>query len=110
MAKKEYDNDDPVTMASDPAVAYVASSAAPPNMTTDEYFEKVREALDNRYDAESLEDLLDQIEAQNPTPPPCQYTVEEAVQRVLQATADVDAGRGLVSHEEFKKQVRPWLN
>lgn len=37
--------------------------------------------------------------------PPCQYTEEEVVQRVLQATADVDAGRGLMSHEEFKKQV-----
>ncbi len=44
------------------------------------------------------------------TPPPCQYTEEEVVQRVLQATADVDAGRGLISHEEFKKQVRSWLN
>ena len=42
--------------------------------------------------------------------PPCQYTEEEVVQRVLQATADVDAGRGLISHEEFKKQVRSWLN
>lgn len=42
------------------------------------------------------------------TPPPCQYTVEEAVQRVLQATADVDAGKGLMSHEEFSKLVRSW--
>ena len=51
-----------------------------------------------------------QLEAKNTTPPPCQYTEEEVVQRVLQATADVDAGRGLVSHEEFKKQVQSWLN
>ena len=51
-----------------------------------------------------------QLEAKSTTPPPCQYTEEEVVQRVLQATADVDAGRGLVSHEEFKKIVRSWLN
>ena len=50
------------------------------------------------------------ITLNNTTPPPCQYTEEEVVQRVLQATADVDAGRGLISHDEFKKQVRSWLN
>lgn len=64
---------------------------------------------------QQMEDLLfdycvSHFESQSTTPPPCQYTEEEVVQRVLQATADVDAGRGLVSHEEFKKQVRPWLN
>ena len=42
------------------------------------------------------------------TPPPCQYTVEEAVQRVLQATADVDAGRSLMPLEEFEKLVETW--
>lgn len=41
-------------------------------------------------------------------PLPCQYTVEEAVHRVMQATADVDAGRSLMSHEEFEKLVRSW--
>ena len=64
--------------------------------------------LNNQTD--ELEELLDQIEAQSSTPPPCQYTVEEAIQRVLQATADVDANEGLISHEEFKKQVRSWYH
>ena len=41
---------------------------------------------------------------------PCRYTKEEAVQRVLKATADADSGRDLVSHEEFKKQVRSWYS
>ena len=57
-----------------------------------------------------LDYYVAQLEAKNTTPPPCQYTEEEVVQRVLQATADVDAGRGLISHDEFKKQVRSWLN
>lgn len=59
---------------------------------------------------DELEELLDQMEAQSTTPPPCQYTVEEAIQRVLQATADVDAKKGLISHEEFEKQVRSWYH
>ena len=59
---------------------------------------------------DELEKLLDQIEALSTTPPPCQYTVEEAIQRVLQATADVDAKKGLISHEEFEKQVRSWYH
>ena len=64
---------------------------------------------------QQIEDLLldyyfSHLEAQNTNPPPCQYTEEEVVQRVLQATADVDAGRNLMTHEEFKKQVRSWLN
>lgn len=62
------------------------------------------------YETESFEELMDQLEAQSTTPPPCQYTEKEVVQRVLQATADVDAGRNLMTHEEFKKQVRSWLN
>ena len=52
--------------------------------------------------------LLEQIETQSGITPPCQYTEEEAMQRIIKATADVDAGIGLVSHEEFKKQVRSW--
>ena len=64
---------------------------------------------------QQMEDVLfdyyvTHLEAQSTTPPPCQYTEEEVVQRVLQATADVDAGRNLMTHEEFKKQVRSWLN
>ena len=65
---------------------------------------------DSNITTENLEELLDQIEAQSPTPPPCRYTKEEVVQRVLQATADVEAGRGLMSHEELKKLVRSWYN
>lgn len=44
MAKKKYDNDNSVTMASEPSLAYVGS------MTVDEYFEKVRRAIDRRYE------------------------------------------------------------
>ena len=60
------------------------------------------------YEAESFDELLDQLEAQSTTPPPCQYTEEEVVQRVLQATADVDAGRGLMTLDEFEKLVETW--
>ena len=63
---------------------------------------------DSNITTENLEELLDQIEAQSPTPPPCRYTKEEVVQRVLQATADVEAGRGLMSLEEFEKLVASW--
>ena len=57
-----------------------------------------------------LERYASYLETRNSTPPPCQYTEEEAIQRILKATADVDAGRGLVSHEEFRKQVLSWYN
>ena len=57
---------------------------------------------------DDLEELLDQIEAQSTTPPPCQYTVEEAIQRVLQATADVDANNDLMSLEEFERIAASW--
>lgn len=57
---------------------------------------------------DDLEELLDQIEAQSTTPPPCQYTVEEAIQRVLQATSDVDAGKDLMSLEEFERIAASW--
>ena len=60
------------------------------------------------YEAESLDELLDQLEAQSATPPPCQYTEEEVVQRVLQATAEVDAGKGLMTLDEFEKLVETW--
>lgn len=49
-----------------------------------------------------------QLEAKSTTPPPCQYTEEEVVQRVLKATADVDAGRNLMTLEEFEKLVETW--
>ena len=49
-----------------------------------------------------------QLEAKSTTPPPCQYTEEEVVQRVLQATADVDAGRDIMTHEDFEALVASW--
>jgi hypothetical protein len=57
---------------------------------------------------DELDELLDRIEAQSTTPPPCQYTVEEAIQRVLQATADVDANNDLMSLEEFERIAASW--
>ena len=65
---------------------------------------------DSNNTIENPEEYLDQIEAQSSTPPPCRYTEEEVIQRVLQATADVDAGKGLMHHEEFKELVRSWYN
>jgi len=56
MAKKEYSNDNPVTMASEPSVTYVGRVTAPiktyhkDGMTVEEYFDKVRKALDKRYE------------------------------------------------------------
>ena len=49
-----------------------------------------------------------QLEAKSTTPPPCQYTEEEVVQHVLKATADVDAGKDLMTHEEFEALVASW--
>lgn len=112
MEIKEYDNESPATMASEPAVAYRPSPTVQATMgrnrsvMVEEYFDKMEKTLGDK--TESFEELLDQMEALSTTPPPCQYTVEEAVQRVLQATADVDAGRGLMSHKEFEKTVRSW--
>ena len=107
-----YNNDKPVTTASEPAVAYQSTTPTSAwqsnDMSVDEYFEKAKENLDKRYDVQSFDELLDQFEAQSTTPPPCQYTVDEAVQRVIRATADVDAGEGLMSLEEFEKLVETW--
>ena len=37
-----------------------------------------------------------------------QPSLEEVVQRVLQATADVDADKDLMTHEEFEALVVSW--
>ena len=50
--------------------------------------------------------LIEQIEAQSGATPPYQYTEEEAIQRVIQATAEAESGVGCLSLDEFKKQVR----
>ena len=56
MAIKEYSNDNPVTMANEPTVAYVSNVSIPlkashkGSMTVEEYFDKVRRALDIRYE------------------------------------------------------------
>ena len=49
-----------------------------------------------------------QLEAKSTMPPPCQYTEEEVVQHVLKATSDVDAGKDLMTHEEFEAIVASW--
>ena len=51
----EYDNNPHATMASEPAIAYMSSSAMPTmvrndSMSVDEYFDKVRKALEKRYE------------------------------------------------------------
>ena len=94
MAINEYKSDNPVTTASEPAVAYRENSTMievmqSPNMTVDEYFDEV-------------EKTLDELEAKSTTPPPCQYTEEEAVQRVLQATAEAESGMGCLTLDEFE--------
>ena len=56
MAIKEYSDDNPVTMAGEPSVAYVSRVSAPlktnhkDSMTVEEYFDMVRKALDKRYE------------------------------------------------------------
>jgi hypothetical protein len=56
MAINQYDNGHPVTMASEPAVAYLGRSTAPTrvgrdkSLSVDEYFDKVKKALDKRYE------------------------------------------------------------
>ena len=56
MAVKEYDNESPITVASEPSVAYVGSVSTPlqktiqGSMTVEEYFDKVRNALNKRYE------------------------------------------------------------
>lgn len=56
MAKKKYDEESPVTMAGEPSVAYVSTTPMPKTvgrkegMTVDAYFDKVRKALDKRYE------------------------------------------------------------
>ena len=55
-----------------------------------------------------LDYYVSHLEARSTTPPPCQYTEEEVVQRVLKATADVDAGRNQMTLEEFEKLVEAW--
>ena len=56
METKEYENDNPVTEASEPTAVYQVSSSARAttdrsrSMTVDEYFDKVRKALDKRYE------------------------------------------------------------
>lgn len=40
--------------------------------------------------------------------PPCAYDVAEAEARIIKSTADVDSDNGLLTNEEFKKQVEKW--
>ena len=62
--------------------------------------EQVEEILLDYYDA--------QLEAKSKTPPPCQYTEEEVVQRVLQATAEAESGVGCLTLDEFEALVETW--
>lgn len=56
MAVKEYNDENPITMASEPSVAYVDSASTSLNvsrkrsMEVEDYFDKVRKALDKRYE------------------------------------------------------------
>lgn len=40
--------------------------------------------------------------------PPCAYDVAEAEARIIKSTADIDSENGLLTNEEFKKQVEKW--
>ena len=62
---------------------------------------------------QQMEDVLfdyyvSHLEAQSTTPPPCQYTEEEVVQRVLQATAEAESGIGCLALDEFEALVETW--
>lgn len=39
---------------------------------------------------------------------PCTYSVAEAEVRIRKSTSDVDSKHGLLTNEEFKKQVEKW--
>lgn len=66
--------------------------------------QQMEEFLLNLY----LQQMAGKKEAQSAVTPPCQYTEEEAIQRILKATADVDAGRDLMTVEEFETLVASW--
>lgn len=57
MSKKEYNTENSVTVASEPTVAYVSTvpiqskASRKGSMTVEEYFTKVRKALDNQYES-----------------------------------------------------------
>ena len=55
-----------------------------------------------------LDYYVTQLEAKNTTPPPCQYTEEEVVQRVKQATAEAESGIGCLTLDEFESLVETW--
>ena len=42
------------------------------------------------------------------TPLPCQYTEEEVVKRVMQATAEAESGVGCLTLDEFETLVETW--
>ena len=74
--------------------------------------ESRKQALEKDLTPEQLYSLIaeeiDQLEAKSSTPPPCQYTDEEVVQRVLQATAEAENGVGCLSLDEFEALVETW--
>ena len=39
---------------------------------------------------------------------PCQYTIDEAIQRIAQSTVDAKLGRDCLSNEEFQSLVHSW--
>lgn len=55
-----------------------------------------------------LDYYVSQLEVKSTTPPPCQYTEEEVVQRVLQATAEAESGIGCLTLDEFESLVETW--
>jgi hypothetical protein len=55
-----------------------------------------------------LERYASYLEARSSTPPPCQYTEEEAIQRVLKATAEAETGKGCLTLDEFEALVETW--
>ena len=55
-----------------------------------------------------LDYYVTQLEAKNTTPPPCQYTEEEVVQRIKQATAEAESGIGCLTLDEFESLVETW--
>ena len=60
------------------------------------------------YDAEGLKQLFDRLESKSTTLPPCQYTEEYVVQRVMQATAEAKSGVGCLTLDEFETLVETW--
>ena len=59
-------------------------------------------------DEKTVTNIMTYIRRTKSNIPPCQYTVEEAKERIAQAEEDIkNGGRRFIPHEEMKRKVMP---